>query len=129
EAVHAADGDFGRSTPTVRSQAAAARFAVGAPLPAMPDVKDVDGNPVSWRPGKPMLVHFFLTAQIDGSPANFREIELEVRPLWEKYHEKGLAVVGVSMDNELPASEVERKRKQNEEWGLKKEVRDGSLAS
>jgi tetratricopeptide (TPR) repeat protein len=129
DAVHAADADFGRSTPTVRRLAAAAMFTVGAPLPALPDVKDVDGKPVSWRPGKPMLVHFFLTAQIDGTATSYREIELEVRPLWEKYREKGLAFVGVSMDRELPAGEAERRRKEHAEWGDKTEIRDGSLAT
>jgi tetratricopeptide (TPR) repeat protein len=129
DAVHAADADFGVLTQVVREHVAAARFTVGAPLPALPETKDVDGKPVSWRPGKPMLLHFFLTAQITGDATSFREIELEVRPLWEKYREKGLAVVGVSMDYELPAGEAERKRKQYEEWGVKKEVRDGTLAS
>lgn len=129
DAIHAADGDFGVLTRVVREHVAAFRFSVGAPLPELPETKDVDGKPVSWRPGKPMLLHFFLTAHITGDATNFREIELEIRPLREKYREKGLAVVGVSMDNELPAAEVERKRKQNEEWGVKKEIRDGSLAS
>jgi len=129
DAVHADDADFGGSTVVIRAHAAASRFTVGAPLPALPDVKDVDGKPVSWRPGKPMLVHFFLSGHIDGRPTGFREIEIEVRPLWEKYAEKGLAVVGVSMDYALPAAEVDRKRKQNEEWGVKTEVRDGSIAS
>lgn len=129
DAIHASDADFGHSTPTVRAHAAASRLSVGSPLPAMPEVKDVDGKPVSWRPGKPMLLHFFLSGHIDGRPTGFREIEVELRPLWEKYGEKGLVVVGVSTDTQLPADMVEKKRKQNEEWGVKTEVRDGSLAS
>jgi hypothetical protein len=129
DAIHAADADFGRYTPVIRLHAAASRFTVGAELPALPEAKDADGKPISWRPGKPMLLHFFLTAQITGDATSFREIELEVRPLWEKYREKGLLVVGVSTDRELPAALVEQKRKQYEEWGVKTEVRDGSLAS
>ena len=129
DAVHAGDADFGDSTPVVRQLAAAARFTVGAPLPELPAVKDADGKDISWRPGKPMLVHFFLGSQITGDATSFREIQLEIRPLWEKHHEKGLVVVGVSMDRELPAGEADRKRKQNEEWGVKTEIRDGSLAT
>lgn len=129
DAIGAADADFGRSTPAVRGHAAAAKFTVGAPLPELPALKDVEGKAVSWRPGKSMLLHFFLSGHIDGRPTGFREIEIELRPLWDKVHEKGIVFVGVSTDLQLPADLVEKKRKQNEEWGVKTEVRDGSLAS
>jgi hypothetical protein len=129
DAIDADGADFGRSTQTIRSHAAAAKFTVGAPLPELPATKDVEGKAVSWRPGKPMLLHFFLGGHIDGRPTGFREVETELRPLWDKYHEKGIVFVGVSTDLELPAEMVDKKRKQNEEWGVKTEVRDGSLAS
>jgi hypothetical protein len=127
--IQATEKDFGRSTPVVRMLAAAARLDVGSPLPELPKATDTDGKEVSWKPGKPMLVHFFLTSFLGGLPANFREIETEVRPLWEKFHEKGLVVVGVSMDYEMSKQQAEDLKKRWEEWGVKRELRDGSLES
>jgi len=128
-AVHASEADFGRSTPAVRTLANAARLDVGSPLPELPKVKDEGGKDISWTPGKPMLIHFFLTSFLNGMATSFREIETEVRPLFEKYGEKGLVVVGVSMDYEMPAQQVEDLKKKWDEWGVKRELRDGSLAS
>ncbi len=128
ETIHAAKADFGGSTSSIRKLAAGARLAVGAPLPALPKTNDVNGKPISWSPGKPLLVHFFLSGHMNGSPTAFREIELELRPLAASYGAKGLALAGVSMDYEMPKEKAEELRKKFDEWG-RKELRDGSLAS
>jgi len=128
-AARASDADFGRSTPTVRTLANAARLDVGSPLPELPKTTDVDGKEISWAPGKPMLIHFFLSGFLNGMATSFREIDTEVRPLFEKYGEKGLVVVGVSMDYEMPKQQAEDLRKKWDEWGVKRELRDGSLAT
>jgi tetratricopeptide (TPR) repeat protein len=125
----ATEKDFGRSTPTVRMLAAASRLDVGSPLPDLPPTKDAEGKDVAWAPGKPLLIHFFLSGYLNGMATSFREIETEVRPLWEKYREKGLAVVGVSMDYEMPKAQVEDLKRKLDEWGVKRELRDGSLES
>src|SRR6185436_18622530 len=61
-----------------------------------------------------------------GHARTLREVETDVRPLWDKYHEKGLRVVGVSMDLALSAAQIEAIRK---EWNPKEELLDGSLES
>jgi len=130
EAVHAADGDFGASTPSIRGLLAASRFAVGAPLPAMPAAKDVDDKPIVFvETGKPLLLHFFLTAQIMGDATDFKDVETAIRPLWEKWNANGLRVVGVCTDRAIPPAEAERTKKNWEDWGKKTEFRDGSLES
>jgi tetratricopeptide (TPR) repeat protein len=127
-AIHAGEADFGRSTPVVRTLWAAARLSVGAKLPEMPKAKDADGNDISWAPGKPMLMHFFLTGFLGGRPTTFREIETDIRPLWQKHGEK-VRFLGVSMDYEMPKEQAEEMRKKWEEWGRKMDLRDGSIES
>jgi len=128
EAIHAGDGDFGGATSTIRGLLAAARLAVGSPLPALPAAKDVDDKPVVFvERGAPLLLHFFLTAQITGDATSFKDVDTVIRPLWEKWREKGLRVVGTCMDRAIPPAEAERIRKNWEEWGKKTEFRDGSL--
>lgn len=129
ESIHASKGDFGSSTPSIRKLAAGARLSVGAVLPDLPETKDVNGQPVSWKPGKPLLLHFFLTGFLGGKPSGFREVELELRPLADAYAPKGLVLTGVSMDYEMPKQQAEDLRKKWEEWGRKTELRDGSLES
>jgi hypothetical protein len=131
EAIHAADGDFGTSTPVIRAELAAARVVVGAKMPALPAVKDVDGKEIDLaaHKGSPLLLHFFLTGQIDGSPTGFRDVEIDLRPLWDKFHEKGLRIVGVAMDHEMPKEEAAETRRKWEEWGRSVKPRDGSLAT
>lgn len=129
EAIHASKADFGGSTASVRTLAAGARLAVGAPLPDLPETKDADGRAVSWAPGKPLLLHFFLTGHLNGTPSGFREVELELKPLAQSFGEKGLVLVGVSMDYEMPKAQAEALRKQWDEWGRKTKLRDGSLES
>jgi hypothetical protein len=130
DAVHAADADFGASTPTIRNFAARSQFAVGAPLPKMPAAKSVDGSELSFAPdGKPLLLHYFMTGLPDGTPTTTREVESEIKPLWEKHADKGLRVVGVCLDYEIPAAKAEQARKDWVEWGRKETFRDGTLAS
>jgi hypothetical protein len=130
DAVHAADGDFGGSTPTMRKFAAAVKAAVGAPMPSLPGLLDVDGNDLGLaKPdGHPVLLHFFLTSMPGvGSPMAFRDVETDVLPLWTKYKDKGLRVIGICMDYKLPDAQAERMRKNWEQWGKKGVPRDGSL--
>ncbi len=131
DAVHAKDADFGASTPTIRTLAAGAAVAVGSPLPALPDVQGVDGKPLGLNErGSPMLLHFFQTGLPNGHASSFRDVETDVRPLWERWHDKGLRVVGISMDYEIPAKKAEEmRRKWKEDWGIKEEFHDGSLES
>lgn len=128
-AIDAAKGDFGGSTTSIRLLLAASRLSVGKPLPELPAATDADGKAVSWKPGKPLLVHFFLTGFPDGRAVPYREVETEIRPLAEQWREKGLVVVGVSMDKAMSPERVEKVKKDWDEWGVKGEVRDGSLAS
>ena len=142
DAIGAAKADFGPSTPEVRKLVAATHLTVGARFPDLPELTDVDGKPFLPRPrsedgktllpwpadGKPLLLHFFLTGFADGNASSFRDIETDVRPLWQKYREKGLRVAGVCMDYAIPKAQADEKRRQwKEEWGKNAEYRDGSL--
>jgi hypothetical protein len=131
EAVHAADGDFGGSTATVRKLLAASRLVVGSPLPEISAVSDVDDKPISFAAGgAPLLIHFFFTAMPGvGEARKAEEIDKAVRPLWDSYQAKGLRVVGVCMDLAMTPAQVEETKKKWEEWGKKAEFRDGSPAS
>jgi hypothetical protein len=131
KAVHAADGDFGASTQSVRALLAASRLAVGSPLPTIAAVPDLDDKPISFAAdGNPLLLHFFFTAVPGmGSAAKAEEIDAKIRPLWDAYHAKGLRVVGVCMDAAMTAAQAEKMRKNWDDWGKKDEFRDGSPAS
>lgn len=130
DAIHASEGDFGASTTNVRALAQSGKIAVGWKLPSPPKAKDVDGKDLDFgpSPGKPLLIHFFQTGNAIGLPTKSREVQDEIRPLWEQYREKGLRVVGICMDVEFPKDRAEAVRKQWEEWGRKEKFSDGSLA-
>jgi hypothetical protein len=131
DAIHAGDADFGASTSTIRLFAVRAKCGPGAKFPKMPALKDADSAPLDLEPAKdrPLLVHFFLTGYLGGLATSFRDVETDVRPLWERWHEKGLRVVGVCMDYEIPKKQLEDLRAKWDEWGKKEKPRDGSLAS
>jgi hypothetical protein len=97
----------------------------------MPATNDADGKPVEWAKlkGAPFIVHFFTSSIPKGLASNQRDVETVLRPLWDRLHEKGLRMVGVSMDYALPKEDVERITRDWEEWGRKDRVQDGSLAS
>jgi hypothetical protein len=131
QGVGAATEDFGRSTPTVREYARQGATAVGSPFPELPDMKDADGRPVEWKKlrGAPFVLHFFHAGTITGMVSEERDVETVFRPLWDRLHERGLKMVGVSMDRAIPKEEADRIRKNWEEWGTKRRFSDGSLAT
>ena len=129
DAVHAEEADFGASTEAVRRLVARSRVAVGAPLPALPEVVDTDGRPVVWSElrGKPFVLHFFQAGYPTGMPSSARDVETALRPLWDELHEAGgLEMVGISMDEELPESRAAEIRRQWEEWGKTGVVHTGA---
>jgi len=128
DAIHAKDGDFGVSTPTIRKLLAASRVAVGSPLPEIPAVTDLDDKPISFAAeGKPLLLHFFFTAIPGiGDARATDDLDKQIRPLWDRFHEKGLRIVGICMDNAMTREKSEAMRKQREEWGTKGDFLDGT---
>jgi hypothetical protein len=131
EEIGAREADFGASTPSVRKLAALTLVVPGGRLPKLPDVKDVDGAPIRWADfaGSPFVIHFFKAGEPTGRKSGFRDVELDLAPLWNRLRDKGLEVVGVSMDYLQPAKKAEEMRKNWEEWGVKGAFHDGSLES
>ncbi len=130
-ATGADTADFGPSTQTLRVQVAAARTGVGTKLPALPAVKDEDGKAVDWAAykGKTLLLHFFMAGQATGYPTEQRDAETVVRPAYDELHARGLEVLGIAMDWEMPPEKVAQTKANWEEWGVKKPLHTGSAAT
>lgn len=130
-ATDADTADFGPSTAALRVQVAAARTGVGTKLPALPAVKDEDGKAVDWAAykGKVLLLHFFMAGQATGYPSEQRDAETVVRPAYDELHPRGLEVLGVAMDWEMPPEKVAQTKANWDEWGVKKTLHTGSAAT
>lgn len=130
-ATGADTAEFGPSTQALRVQVAAARTGVGTKLPALPAAKDEDGKPVDWAAfkGKPLLIHFFMAGQATGYPTEQRDAETVVRPAYDELHPRGLEVLGIAMDWEMPPEKVAQTKANWEEWGVKKTLHTGSAAT
>jgi cytochrome oxidase Cu insertion factor (SCO1/SenC/PrrC family) len=118
-------------TAALRTQVAAVRTGVGAKLPALPAVKDEDGKPVDWAAfkGKVLLLHFFRAGQPNGYPTEERDAETVVRPAYDELHPRGLEVISIAMDWEMPPEKVAQTKANWDEWGVKKALCTGSAAT
>ena len=119
--------DFGPSTDAVRRLVRRSGVRPGAPLPALPELASCTGAPMPWKElaGKPYVLHFFSTV-VSATP---REIETILVPLRDRWGDAGLRLVGCSTDREMDDAELERTRKNWEEWGKTEPLRDGRKAS
>jgi hypothetical protein len=120
--------DYGEATPRFVAMARATRVRPGLELPELPDVKDVDGAPLRLADlrGSVVVLHFFKTDHSERT----REIEAHLRPLWEAWNGKGLEMVGISIDWEMPEEFLERRKRdwERDEMDMSK-LRDGKLES
>ncbi|MCE9635941.1 MAG: TlpA family protein disulfide reductase [Planctomycetes bacterium] len=135
-AVDADKANFGQMTSIVRALARRSSTGVGQKLfgaggAGLPDAADSEGKPVKWADfaGAPLIVHFFHDGWATGRPSGQRDVETLLRPLYDRLQPKGLRMVGVSMDFALTKERIETIKKQWDEWGVKDQLRDGSLDS
>lgn len=130
-AVGASTANFGNATEFVRTALRKAETGVGAKLPDLPAVTDVEGAAIDWKAfrGAPLIVHFFQVGEITGHTKSHRDVETVLLPLHQRLGAKGLKLVGISMDLALTPARVEEIRRNWDEWGTKDRLQDGSRAS
>jgi hypothetical protein len=100
----------------------------------MPDgAVATDGKPLrlSDYRGKLLVLHFFQAGSVTGHQNEGAEVEKVLVPLHQRWHERGLELVGVSLDLELTADRVKTIEANWDEWGTgdKEGVHDGSRAA
>jgi hypothetical protein len=67
---------------------------------------------------------------VTGKAAEETDVEAVLRPLHDRWSERGLQLVGVSMDKLLPPERLDQIRRDWDEWGRDpKKIQDGSLAT
>ncbi len=127
EAWHVGETDFGPSGESVRRVTRFAALRPGRPLPKLPELQAQDGKPMPWKDlaGQPYVLHFFNS----GISSTTREIETVLRPLREKWKERGLRFVGCSTDRAMSAEEIATTKHNWDEWGKTDRLFDGNLDS